>query len=290
MAGGGYVDPNFPNPGGPKDIPVIVYGYTPNFALSLLGVILFAILTVVHGWRVFRPRWSLWLLPLPISTALEVAGYIPRLLSSKVSPYNIIFFVCQYFFIVVAPVILAAGIYVTLSRMLALVGHSYSPIFSPRTILITFICCDVIATATQVIGAAMIGQAESNYKDSTIPNHILLAGLAFQVFAFAIFLALYSLFMAKTREVRRQYKGLRWFSWVLMLASVLVWVRTIFRLIETAQGVYGYLSSREIFFGVLEFAPIVVAIGVLAVWHPAQYVEPAPDSVEKHPEVEMTNV
>lgn len=92
----GYIDPNFPNPGGPKDIPVstmksythyrieligflqvIPYGYTPNTALAILGVVIFAILTVAHGWLTFRPRKLLYLLPLPIATLLEVVGLLP---------------------------------------------------------------------------------------------------------------------------------------------------------------------------------------------------------------------
>ena len=37
--GGGYVDPNWPPPGGKNDAPVIIYGYTPSFALAILSVI-----------------------------------------------------------------------------------------------------------------------------------------------------------------------------------------------------------------------------------------------------------
>ena len=45
-------------------------------------------------------------------------------------------------------------------------------------------------------------------------------------------------------------------------------VRTVFRLNESAQGVFGYLFTHEIPFGTLEFAPIVVAVGLLAVFTP----------------------
>lgn len=179
----------------------------------------------------------------------------------------------QYFFIVVAPVILAAGIYVILSKLIALLGREYSPVLKPRTILITFITADVVATILQIAGAAMIGAAESDGKDSSTPNNILLAGLACQVFTFAVFLCLLALFMKKTAAAVRDYPGLRIFQWAVVAASLLVWIRTIFRLVETAEGVLGYLSSHEVFFGVLEFAPIVVAILVLAVWHPGKYVE-----------------
>ena len=45
-------------------------------------------------------------------------------------------------------------------------------------------------------------------------------------------------------------------------------VRTVFRLVETSEGVFGFLSTHEAFFGSLEFAPVVVAVGMLAIWSP----------------------
>ena len=37
---------------------------------------------------------------------MEIVGYVARILSSRRDPYNVIYFVIQYFFIVVAPVCL----------------------------------------------------------------------------------------------------------------------------------------------------------------------------------------
>ena len=62
------------------------------------------------------------------------------------------------------------------------------------------------------------------------------------------------------------------YTLALMASSLLVYLRTCFRLAETSQGVGGYASSHETFFGALEFAPIVVAIGLLGWWHPGRLV------------------
>lgn len=32
----GYVDPNFPNPNGPDDASIIIYGYTPSLVVGVL--------------------------------------------------------------------------------------------------------------------------------------------------------------------------------------------------------------------------------------------------------------
>ena len=72
------------------------------------------------------------------------------------------------------------------------------------------------------------------------------------------------------KEKMRQRKSP--FIFVLAIASILVFLRTLFRLIETSEGIYGNLSTHEAYFGGLEFAPMVVAIWLLAVWHPGRWI------------------
>ena len=56
---------------------------------------------------------------------------------------------------------------------------------------------------------------------------------------------------------------------VLFVASLCILLRLIFRLVESGDGVFGYLSSHEAFFGALEYVPVLVAMVLLAVWHPS---------------------
>ena len=52
----GYIDPNWPPPGGDGDATIIIYGYTPNFALCVLALVLFLILGLAHGWQLSKYR------------------------------------------------------------------------------------------------------------------------------------------------------------------------------------------------------------------------------------------
>ena len=202
-------------------------------------------------------------------------------------PYNTINFIVQYFFIVVAPVFLSAGIYTILTSLIGAFGENatgddrgrgtdeVSPLgLGRRTIIAIFVTCDVVATIVQVAGAALIGVSESNRKSPDNGNNILLAGLAFQVFSFLLFLILLFVFLQKTRKLMtsRGEGGMMRFTLALLGASLLVYLRTIFRLAETSQGVGGYASSHEAFFGALEFAPVVAAVGMLGWWHPGRLV------------------
>lgn len=80
-----------------------------------------------------------------VGTAMEIVGYVIRTFSSQKDPYNAIYFVVQYFFIVVAPVFFSAAIYNILSIMINSVGRQYAPL-PPKVILWIFITCDVVAT------------------------------------------------------------------------------------------------------------------------------------------------
>lgn len=139
-----------------------------------------------------------------------------------------------------------------------------------RGILWTFVTIDVLTTIMQVTGAALIGSAESNQEDPKPANNVLLAGLAVQTAAFAIFLVLLTIvILSILRHGTRRAKSP--FLAVLGIASVLVFLRTIFRLVETAQGVFGYLSTHGGYFAGLEFTPVVVAVWLLAIWFPGRW-------------------
>ena len=200
---------------------------------------------------------------------MEIIGYLFRILASKKNPYAVSYFVAQYFCIVVAPVFFSAAIYTIISVMINIVGRKYAPL-SPKLLLWIFIVCDVVATAVQITGAALVGKAYSDQKDPTTANNILLAGLAFQVFSFAVFILCFALFTFKAR--RALDRDLKVFSVAILVASLAVYLRTIFRLAETAEGLLEYLSTHEVFFGCLEFLPIVVAVYVLIYWHPGRWL------------------
>ena len=245
--------------------------YRPSIVLAILGTVLFTIATTVHLWLLVKHRlW--WFTPLVVGTSMEIVGYVFRLLSSQKDPYSVPYFVVQYFFIVVAPVTFSAAIYLIVSAMIKIYGREYAPL-PPKVILSVFIACDVIATTVQVTGSALVGVAYSNHKDPTTYNYILVGGLAFQVFAFAIFLVLLFWMLFKARRSTETIN--KNFILATIIATVAVYLRTCFRLVESSEGLEKKLSSHEVYFGCLEFAPIVVAVYILVIWHPGHYLKSA---------------
>lgn len=283
----GYVDPSFPPPNGEWDTPVIIYGYTPAFSLSLFAVIWFFLFLIAHAAQVGIYRcW--WFVTFPVGLVFEVVGYIARSLSAKKNPYNLLYFILNYFFIVTAPVFLAAGIYTILSALIPRLGRQYSFI-PPKVVLWFFIASDVVATITQVAGAALIGVAQSNREDPTTANNILLGGLAYQVFSMGLYVILTMSFLFRARSVIPR-RGLTVFSIVFAIATVLIYLRTCFRLAETAEGLGGSLSSNEIYFACLEFAPVALAVLLYAIWFPGRCVGSKVRVTKEEQDMERTSV
>jgi hypothetical protein len=149
-------------------------------------------------------------------------------------------------------------------------GRSYT-VLPPKVILWVFVTSDVVATITQIAGAALIGVRESNREDPTTANNILLAGLAYQVFSIGVFIVLTGIFIGRARKAIG-LNGLSGFTAAFGAATLLIYLRTVFRLAETAEGLGGKLSTREVYFGTLEFAPVVLAVLLLSAWHPGRCV------------------
>lgn len=261
----GYIDPDFPNPGGKHDVPVIIYGFTPSFSLALFAAVCFTVFFLIHSIQVVRLR-AWFFVTFPIGLVFEIVGYAARSLSAKKDPYHLIYFILNYFFIVTAPVFLAAGIYAILSCLIRRLGSHYTFV-APRVILWFFITSDAIATIAQVAGAALIGKKESDHEDPTAANNILLGGLAYQVFSMGVFVIVSWGFLLRARHAVRR-AGLSVFALVFVVATALVYVRTCFRLAETAEGLFGNLQTHEVYFATLEFAPVALAVLLFGCWHP----------------------
>lgn len=129
----------------------------------------------------------------------------------------------------------------------------------------------MIATVIQIVGAALIGVSESRGKSPKTPNDILLAGLAFQAFTFLVFIILFAAFVIRARGALFKAAGKGFYA-AFGAAVVLFYLRVCFRLAETAQGLFGELNTNEVYFGTLEFMPVALAVGLLAVWHPGRCI------------------
>lgn len=166
-----------------------------------------------------------------------------------------------------------AAFYLALGLALRRLDHRGSTLlgFNPKILISVMIASDVVTTIIQIAGAALIGVAESDQYQgkkfsltSSQANNILLAGLAIQMASFFAFLCLLVFVIVRSERTFTAAHLPRRFSTFLFTASLLVFLRTTFRLAETAQGVFGPASRSEALFGTLEYLPVILAVGLYA--------------------------
>ncbi|KAK0614939.1 hypothetical protein B0T17DRAFT_372507 [Bombardia bombarda] len=147
--------------------------------------------------------------------------------------------------------------------------HSLLP---PKVILWVFIVSDAIATLCQIAGAALIGVSQTKRRDPTTANQQHparrpgLPGLCHRHLHHPVGCLHLPRAIADSPE-RPDRLHCRLFRHHLARLPT-------YRLPpgRNRRGSGGGLSTKEVFFGTLEFAPVMLAVMLFAVWHPGRCV------------------
>ena len=113
---------------------------------------------------------------------------------------------------------------------------------------------------------------------SMLGANIIVGGLVLQLLFFSIFIAVAVAFdhamhaSPTARSTNREVANWRKHLKVLYVASGLIMVRNIVRVVEYAQGNSGYLLSHEFFLYVFDAVLMLVVMVILNVWHPSEIV------------------
>ncbi len=132
----------------------------------------------------------------------------------------------------------------------------------------------------------MASVASHNGSSVATGDHIMIAGLAFQVLTLLVFMAVSADFALRTAGryrrlgasaldqdpvLRRVRSSLRFrgFLAALALATVCIFWRSAYRVAELAHGWTGYLMGRQDLFVGFEGVMVVVAVVALNIFHPS---------------------
>ena len=120
----------------------------------------------------------------------EFLGYLGRLMMHA-NPWNQAGLEIQICCLVLAPGFLAAGTYLTLKHATIYSGREYSRI-RPEWYPWIFIGCDLGSIFIQAIGGGIAASAGSGASKTLLNtgDYLIIAGIAFQVFAMAVFCAM----------------------------------------------------------------------------------------------------
>jgi hypothetical protein len=208
----------------------------------------------------------------PRSTG-EILGYICRILSSKQSPnYTITLFVLQSVPTLIAPVLFAASIYMCLGRIIRISGGEHLSLIPPSYLTTLFVVGDVLGLIVQ--GAGAIVMPLGTLSDYYTGAHIVIGGLALLVTSFALFMFVCIVFDLRIRRAPTARSVQTSSSWsvdlrIMYITSALIFVRSVFRLVEYSQGNKGWLIRREWTLYVFDAALMWIVLVVFNFWHPS---------------------
>jgi RTA1 like protein len=200
---------------------------------------------------------------------VEVIGYIGRVFAvnqtDALGP-----FVIQATFILLPPAFFAASIYMILARIIRAVDGDHLSFINPRILTRIFVFGDLASIGVQGTTAGF--SEHENLK--TIATVLVLIGLAIQLISFALFGACAIIFHKRIRRnptARSHRVGSKWLRGLYMLyaVSVLIIIRSVFRVVEYAFGTDGYPMAHEWTLFVFDSAPMTLVTVIFFSLYPS---------------------
>ncbi|KAF7114723.1 hypothetical protein CNMCM5793_009674 [Aspergillus hiratsukae] len=235
-----------------------------------------------------------------IAVAMEAIGFISRSISAQHVTERIPY-VLQFSLIILAPVLMAACCYILFGRILFLVVPAEARTFQlcwvpPRFITPIFVGFDVVALLLQLGGAVLITSADGNSSDAKdkfdLGRKIALVGVVIQMIAFGLFsIAAFRFNFTSKRFAKSageqiemldssgaRSKGPRksanWNALlrVVNFSTLMILIRSVYRLVEFTEGKYGYINTHEWCLYVFDALPIFPCAALFVYWHPGKYL------------------
>ncbi|KAM0542427.1 hypothetical protein ACHAPJ_012789 [Fusarium lateritium] len=250
----------------------VFYHYSPSIPAAAATIALFGFSTLLHSYQMVRTR-TWFMIPFIVGCIVEAVGYAGRIISSNqgTGNYTLVPYIVQYIAILVAPALLAASIYMELGRISMMVNGDEYLIIRRRWMTRIFVMGDVLSFFTQGAGGGFMAKASRAKLGTTI----VVVGLFIQVVFFGCFVIVALIFHKRlhdrpTQEVLVNRPPYRKHLFALYATSLLIFVRSIVRIVEFKQGDAGYIITHEVFLYIFDALPMVTAVLLMNSIHPGE--------------------
>ncbi|QRW20637.1 RTA1-like protein [Rhizoctonia solani] len=266
-----------------NDLP---FNYVPTGWIGILFIVLFGVTTAGHLLQALVFRTTYMIPTLVLCGIGELLGWAGRYWG-HVNPYNEDAFMMQITTTIIAPSFMTAAMFLILPKIINELGTGYSRM-PPRLYSIIFITADVTALVIQAVGGAMASIANT-LDGAERGGRIMLGGIVIQLVAVVLYTLLgleFSVRFGLDRPVRASHvsdqrkhagwihvpRGIVWMLVGLIIATIFIIIRSIYRTIELTDGWNGGIISTEKWFNWFDGAPIVVAMFTFNVFHPGYFL------------------
>ncbi|CVK96260.1 related to RTM1 protein [Fusarium mangiferae] len=247
------------------------YYYEPSLPVAAVFAVIFILSFAVHLFQTIRTR-TWFFVPFLVGSLFEAIAFVSRAVSARESP-NYTFGPCvvQNLLLLLGPTCYAASIYMGLGRYIRkLEGEQFS-LLKPNWLTKVFLVGDIVSIALQAVDGGKFVKVDTADNETTVES-VVTAGIMVQLVFFTLFIALATSFhfLFLNKSLVQPY-GWQKFMVVISVASALILVRSLFRMIEYVEGRDGELQSKEVYLYVLDAIPMaIVSIG-FHVFHPSKY-------------------
>ncbi|KAJ6566941.1 RTA1 like protein-domain-containing protein [Mycena capillaripes] len=239
------------------------YGYIPHEYVAVIFLVLFGIILHISQ-AIYYRMW--WILPTACLCGIgELVGWSGRLWSSF-SPSLKTPFLMQLVLTVLAPTPLIAVNFVLLFWLVARLGLCYAHL-TPNRYTALFLSCDIMALAVQGVGGGLASSASDQAGVKQGVN-IILAGIVFQFGSIITYCCLACDFLVRylmDRPLRIEsgtrcvLEGrIKTMIYALAFSTLLLFIRSVYRIVELADGWTGCIMHTEAFASVTtvpDFSP-----------------------------------
>lgn len=206
----------------------------------------------------------------------EVIGYIGRILNANEDPgcWTLGPYVMQSLLILLAPPFMAASIYMILGRIIQLTEGEPHALIRRQWLTKIFVLGDVLSLLMQGSGGGMMAAKTQTMID--LGENLIVAGLFVQLAFFGCFVAVAAVFhlrMARRPTPRAaRDPAVRWRTYLatLYVASGLILVRSVFRVVEYIMGNDSVLMRSEVYLYVFDTLLMLVVFACMNWFHPSE--------------------
>ncbi|APA12534.1 hypothetical protein sscle_09g073040 [Sclerotinia sclerotiorum 1980 UF-70] len=234
------------------------YCYDPAMMNGVMFAAAFLQTTALHIYQISRSKTKFFI-PIVVGGLLEIIGYGCRAISHFESPnFSVIPFAIQYTCILVAPTIMAAAVYMYYEHIVKAVGgESQSPIRLSRFQKI-FLFFDCFSALILIVGSILRLMTTMPVSWIRLGNRLVMMGLGEQLVFLLIFVFTVGKFQynmsrnpfqrLSTSTIPKASGGeipYKKHLIALYIASALIAVRSVIRLMENLTGTTGFIRSHE---------------------------------------------
>ncbi|KAF4809793.1 Protein RTA1 [Colletotrichum tropicale] len=252
------------------------YRYDPSLPAAIIFAVCFGLSAAGHALQLVKTR-TWYFIPFLIGCIVEVVGYAGRAINATETPnWTEGPYIIQALLLLLGPPFYAASIYMVFGRLVMLLDAEKHSLIRRKWLTKFFLLGDILSIFGQAIGGGQLAGADTQ-KKKDLGQTIIIVGLGIQILFFGFFMIVTILFHLRINRdptptslvVKTPWRRL---LQVLYVASFLILVRSVFRVIEYVMGEDGELQSKEVYISIFDALLMLAVSAAFNYFHPSRII------------------